>query len=257
MAQPHPSILVVPGAWHQPAAYEKLVTSLRNSGYSTTVTNLPSCNAPDPQNATCSADAEAVRQEILLSIDADGKYLVVVCHSYGGIPGGGAAYGLSKTARATDGKEGGVLGLIYVSGFVVAEKSSLLETLGGQHAPYVDPHQPSPNQSTIKGPRDVLFNDLNFSEATYLTNLLRPTSMRAFDSPAPAMAWADLEFRGKIAYVRCLKDQALPPFLQDMFMEKSGVGWKVEDIEASHSAYASRPDELANVLGELARQFAE
>lgn len=141
MVHPHPSFLVVPGAWHQPEAYEKLVTSLRNAGYSANAISLPSCNAQDPQNATCSADAEAVRIEILRSIDAGGEDLVVVCHSYGGIPGGGAAYGLSKTARGKDGKEGGVIGLIYVSGFVVPEKTSLLETMGGQHAPYVDSNQ--------------------------------------------------------------------------------------------------------------------
>ena len=141
MVHPHPSFLIIPGAWHQPEAYEKLVTSLRNAGYSANVTSLPSCNAQDPQNATCSADAEAVRKEILGSIDADGKDLVVVCHSYGGIPGGGAAYGLSKTARGKDRKEGGVIGLIYVSGIIVSEKTSLLKTIGGQHAPYVEPHQ--------------------------------------------------------------------------------------------------------------------
>lgn len=79
--------------------------------------------------------------------------------------------------------------------------------------------------------------------------------MRAFDSPAPPMGWADPDFAGKIAFIRCMKDQALPPFLQDMFMEKSGVEWKVKDIETSHSAYASQPEELANTLGELAQQF--
>ena len=81
--------------------------------------------------------------------------------------------------------------------------------------------------------------------------------MRAFDSPAPAMAWADPDFVGKIAYIRCMKDQALPPFLQDMFLEKSGVEWEVKDLEASHSPYASKPEELADILGELAQQFAE
>ena len=141
MGRSHPSFLVVPGAWHQPEAYEKLVTSLETAGYSAHATSLPSCDTQDPENATCSADAEAVRKAILRSIDAGGNDLVVVCHSYGGIPGGGAAYGLNKTARAKDGKEGGVIGLIYLAGFVVLENSSLLDTMGGQHAPYVDPHQ--------------------------------------------------------------------------------------------------------------------
>lgn len=141
MATSHPSFVVVPGAWHQPEAYEKLVTSLRKAGYSAVVISLPSCNAQNPQKATCSADAEAVRKQILHSMDADGKYIVIVCHSYGGIPGGGAAFGLSKTARARQGKKGGVTGLVYVAGFVVPETSSLLDIMGGKHAQYLDPIQ--------------------------------------------------------------------------------------------------------------------
>ena len=69
------------------------------------------------------------------------------------------------------------------------------------------------------------------------------------------MAWADPDFSGKIAFIRCTKDQALPAFLQDKFMEKSQVEWQVRDIEASHSPYASKAEELAVVLGELARGF--
>lgn len=147
MASLQPHFLVVPGAWHQPEAYEKFVALLRKAGYSAAVVSLPSCNTKDPQEATCLADAEAVRKEIFSSMEVDGKDVVVVCHSYGGIPGGGAAYGLSKVARAKTGKKGGVTGLVYVSGFVVPEGSSLLETMGGNHAPYVDPNQvpiPSP-----------------------------------------------------------------------------------------------------------------
>lgn len=138
MASSHPSFVIVPGAWHQPEMYEKLVPFLDNAGYSAVIISLPSCDTQDPQKVTCSTDAEAIRRQIVRSIEADGKDIVVVCHSYGGIPGGGAAYGLSKTARAKEEKKGGITGLIYVSGFVVPEGSSLLETMGGKHAPYVD-----------------------------------------------------------------------------------------------------------------------
>lgn len=244
------------------------------------VTSLPSCDARDPQSVTCATDAEAVRERIVRSMEMDGRDVVVVCHSYGGVPGGGAAYGLSKSARAKEGKKGGVVGLIYVCGFVVPEGSSLLGMLGGKHAPCVavdqvlifpllsrpssrvirrlsSPHcmQPSPGQSTIKGARDVLFNDLDESEADRLTDLLRPTSLHAFDSPAPPAAWKEPEFAGKLTYVRCTQDQALPPFLQDMFVEKSGVAWKVKDVNASHSPFASKPEELVEILVESAMQF--
>ena len=45
-------------------------------------------------------------------------------------------------------------------------------------------------------------------------------------------------------FVRCLKDQALPIFVQDMFIEKSGLDWKVMDIDAGHSPYLSQPKEM-------------
>lgn len=137
MASPYPYFVVVPGAWHQPEAYEKLGYHIKKAGYSAVVISLPSCNTENPEEATCLVDAEAVRKEILRSIDVDGKDVVVVCHSYGGIPGGGAAYGLSKIARAKEGKKSGVTGLIYVSGFVVSEGSSLQEAMGGKHASYL------------------------------------------------------------------------------------------------------------------------
>ncbi len=141
MAGSRPSFLIVPGAWHQPEAYETLVTSLRKAGYSAVISSLPSCDPHDPQKATCLADAEAIRKQILQLLEVEGNDVIVVCHSYGGIPGGGATSGLSKIARTKEGNQGGVIGLVYVSGFVVPEGSSLLITLGGKHAPYVDPDQ--------------------------------------------------------------------------------------------------------------------
>lgn len=79
--------------------------------------------------------------------------------------------------------------------------------------------------------------------------------MHAFDSHAPPTALEEPEFAGKLAFIRCMQDQALPPFLQNMFMEKSGVEWKVKDMETSHSPFASKPEELSKILGDFAQQF--
>lgn len=76
-------------------------------------------------------------------IDVEEKEVVVIAHSYGGIPAAGAAYGLSKTTRRQDSKKGVVIGLIYVSAFVVPKGRSLVEFLGGKHAPYLIPDQVS------------------------------------------------------------------------------------------------------------------
>ena len=141
MATSQPAIVIVPGAWHQPSAYGKLVTALESKGYTAVATSLPSCNADEPLKASCSTDAAAVRSQVLSLLDNENKDVILLCHSYGGIPGGGAASGLSKRARRQDGKESGILGLVYLTAFLVPEKSSLLEAMGGKHAPYVIPDQ--------------------------------------------------------------------------------------------------------------------
>ncbi len=52
-----------------------------------------------------------------------------------------------------------------------------------------------------------------------------------------------------------MQDYALPPVLQDMFMQKSGVEWKVKDIEASHSPFASKPEETVQILEDFVKEF--
>jgi len=139
MASSKPAVVIVPGAWHPPALYETLETALDKAGYTALTASLPSLDSQDPQATSCSADADTVRQYIMRLIETDGKDVVVLCHSYGGIPGGGAAHGLSKTSRVQRGQKGGVIGLVYLTAFVVPEKASLLQIMGGKHAPYLVP----------------------------------------------------------------------------------------------------------------------
>ena len=141
MSSSKPSLVVVPGAWHHPDAYETFVSHLVKAGFPTVVTKLPSCDTQQPESTSCLTDAEAVSKQILALIDTDGKDVVVVCHSYGGIPAASAASGLSKRARTNEGKNGGVIGLVYITAFVVPKNLSLLDVMGGKHAPYVDADQ--------------------------------------------------------------------------------------------------------------------
>ena len=129
-----PTILIVPGGWHSASVYSHFAAQLESLGYPTATTSLPSVNSTSPQNATCAKDSNALRKEILSLIETDEKDVVILAHSYGGVPAGGAAHGLSKTARHD--KKGGVLGLIFMSAFVVPEGISLLDYLGGKHAHY-------------------------------------------------------------------------------------------------------------------------
>lgn len=135
-----PTIVISHGAWHPPAVYEGFISKLKDASYDALIPTLPSLDNPDPTSATCAKDADAVRAAILPLLD-EGKDVIVLAHSYGGIPAAGAAHGLSVETRKKQGQKGGVIGLVYASAFVVPEGLGLLTVMGGKHAPYLVPDQ--------------------------------------------------------------------------------------------------------------------
>ncbi|KAG8526453.1 uncharacterized protein KY384_000046 [Bacidia gigantensis] len=141
MAAANPSIVIVPGAWCPAGLYQDFVVHLNNAGLSASVVDLPTCDVQDPVSVTVATDTQAVRDRILSLLDTENKDIIVLCHSYGGIPGGGGAAGLSKNARIREGKENGIVCLVYMTAFIVPEGPSLLDVMGGKHAPYVSENQ--------------------------------------------------------------------------------------------------------------------
>lgn len=91
-----------------------------------------------------------------------GREVVVIVHSYSGGPGSVAAKGLSVADRRAAGRNGGVLGLIFISAFVAHEGQTLVSGNGGQLAPWVIEHvsilthHQSPGSSRLKRIRSAL-----------------------------------------------------------------------------------------------------
>ena len=54
---------------------------------------------------------------------------MVLAHCYGDIPAAGAVHGLSTIIRKQEGKKGGIVGLVYMSAFVVLEGAGLEKIL--------------------------------------------------------------------------------------------------------------------------------
>ena len=127
-----PTILLIPGAWFPPSAYNAFLHAVRNAGYQTVCASYPSLNPKDPKHADAATDTLFVVQNYLIPlIEIEQKDVVIVMHSYGGIPGSGAATGFGKAARQQQGRKGGVVGLVHSSGFVLAEGLSCADGQGG------------------------------------------------------------------------------------------------------------------------------
>jgi pimeloyl-ACP methyl ester carboxylesterase len=135
MPSTKPTIVFVPGAWHLPESFEAVASHLTNAGYDYEGIHKPSCTKGPDFPKTFDPDVEAVRTAIVKAADA-GNEVIVVMHSYGGLPGSEATKGLSKEDRAKDGKKGGVTRLIYITAFALPEGVSLMSAGGGKVAPW-------------------------------------------------------------------------------------------------------------------------
>ena len=125
-------IVLVPGAWLTPILYTELVVLLDLSGYRTVIQQLSSVNSEIPNTHTVETDSIFVRSNLLLPEIRTEREVVLLMHSYGGFPGPVAANGLSKKELSSQGKRGGIIGMIMLSAFLALEGQSLRDKLIGK-----------------------------------------------------------------------------------------------------------------------------
>ena len=109
---------------------------LQKAGYPTYSVLLPSVGASD--ETTIEDDMTYVRDRMILPIlDHEKHDVILVLHSYGALPGGAAAFDLSKERRLRQGKTTGVIGQIYCAGLLQKGVNGIgvLELVGGDLGP--------------------------------------------------------------------------------------------------------------------------
>ncbi|KAI9713187.1 MAG: hypothetical protein M1820_001172 [Bogoriella megaspora] len=232
-----PTIVFFPGAFASPSCFDNLAKQLHSAEYSTHYVHTPSLSPScPPEYATVERDAEITRRDHLFPLIKDQERDVIIfAHSYGGIVAGGAAHGLSKDKRAKAGKRGGVIGLLYCSGNITLEGESLLQT-------------PSEGLAIISPVKDILYNDCDPKLLPSLEAGMIPHSMTAFETPAPEPAWGEKCYQGKRSYVMTLKDACNPKTLQDEWISKTRVDWRIYEFETGHCPFISKVEELAKAV---------
>lgn len=125
------SLIFVPGAWHSPKYFDRLVTILEDgtSPYKCVPVTLPSVGAPDGSlsRTTWQPDIAAVSGAIQHAISS-GSRVVVIAHSYGSIPANEALRGVDR----------GKASLLIISGFLYDVGTSILGANEGTVPPACD-----------------------------------------------------------------------------------------------------------------------
>lgn len=137
MSSIKPTIVFAPGAWHTANCFDVVREALHARDWTTEAVEYPSVGAEPPTKGLAD-DANAVRASVERLSD-EGKKVVLVVHSYGGLVGANAVEGLGYKQRQREGKTGGVILFVYLAAFVTPLGKSIKEMLGGQFLPWMRP----------------------------------------------------------------------------------------------------------------------
>lgn len=135
-----PAIIIVHGAWSLPdPSYTPLKRQLEGLGYECYLPHLrTSGHESEVRGQTWESDVEVILDTARPLFDA-GREVVLVAHSYGGVPAGAATKGNGVADRAREGKAGGFRGIVYVAAFAIpAAGVDLFAVFGGQWPPWAE-----------------------------------------------------------------------------------------------------------------------
>lgn len=76
-------------------------------------------------------------RNILEPLVDQGKEVVLLCHSSGGVVGSNSIEGLDVASRKAAGKSGGVVRVVFLAAFMLPKGQSLLGLLGGNPLPWM------------------------------------------------------------------------------------------------------------------------
>jgi pimeloyl-ACP methyl ester carboxylesterase len=214
-------IVLVHGAWHGSWCWDLLRKELAALGRRSHVVDLPSTTGPAHG---VEADAKVIREKVD-SIDGP---VLLVGHSYGGIPVSQAAVGAPNVAH-----------LAYLAAFQIEAGESLMSTAGRELPPEL-------KMIPVRDdPIGTMYSDVPTEPAREAVARLRPQSALSWQEKQVGAAWQDIPS----TYVVCEQDKSLPPEAQEVMSQRATA---VRRLPTGHSLMVSMPAEVAALLDELA-----
>lgn len=250
---PKPTVIIVPGAHHTPFHFKLLQGHLERAGFPTACIGLPSNDSSTPLEDSLAKDASHIRENAVLpELDQKGNNVILIGHSYGAPVAGAAAHGLGPADRG-DGQTA-VLGIINMCGFIVASHTTPYRP-GSPRLAWAIIHDEK--TMTVDDPANVFYNDVEDQAAVQAAiDALVAYSFPPFFTESPPQAHQAEAFKGRLAYIRTIKDNALKTELQDFFLSDCEVKWPVETLDSGHSPFMSRPNEVVAIVDKYAKQWA-
>lgn len=268
-----PSILLIPGSFALPEFYDPIIDAVAAKGYSIRGLHLPSVGLSalkgrEGAPPTMYDDAAFIANEAKKLAD-EGKDVVLIGHSYGGIPVTQSLKGVGKEERGKQGKKGGVVRLAYITSLVPAVGVAALGVLADvpkeqqldlkvdvrscPHSPSLSPPLHSPprflsilTNASIYKENGWMYHDPPAATAVITLNHLSSEEGTAWIKKFPkhsAVSFSnELTYPGykdvPVSYLFCEEDLCIPPQIQragiEMMERESGRKVNVTSIRSDH-----------------------
>ncbi|KAF4624451.1 hypothetical protein G7Y89_g13720 [Cudoniella acicularis] len=213
-----PTLVLVPGAWHNASTWNKVVSLMEAQQYKCVCVTLPS-TLSNP-SASLLDDITAVR-DLIVAETTQGRDVVVVVHSYGGGVGVSAIKGLTKQKQnastlSTD-PSGHVIGVAMMASGFGATGVGFLEGIGGQPPPSWKLDLESGFAVLVAEPRELFYHDLPEEEGNYWVKELQKQALKPFTEGGEHSyaGWMDVP----VWYLITMEDKVLPFQAQQYFAQ--------------------------------------
>lgn len=274
-----PTLVFGPGAWHKGLCFDALRSNLQAQGWETEAVDYPSVVEADKHAAALKdgdvqaklpgldADADATR-DILRRLSDEGKEIVLVVHSYGGLvgqnalgapadansPEGSKAAAVEKFGikhRQAAGLPGGVVMFVYMSAFVTPKGLSIYQMLGGNWLPWMLPRG---DVVVADKPVETFYHDCKPETQEQAVADLCVQSKQVFHDCVAYEPWND---GVECAFYFCDEDKAIFLPIQEQLASALGPNAITYHANTSHSPFLSKVDECATFLADVAKQGQE
>ncbi|GJD03679.1 FAD binding domain-containing protein [Colletotrichum higginsianum IMI 349063] len=237
-----PTILFTPGAWHRPWVFDLVREDLAGRGYPTAAAALASVGSTDA-DVGLDQDVEAVRAVLRGLVDA-GRDVVVVAHSYGGVPVANAVRGLNYKDRAAEGRSGGVIMVVYMASFAIPAGESLFD--GKEIPSWLNV---TDGLALPRDPISRFYADVEPSLAAKAVAALLPQPLKTVQGTSGFEPWNE---GFEMGYVFAEDDQAISLDRQIDMSSQFPASSFTATLTASHSPFLSMPEALGKVLQQAA-----
>ncbi|KAK6821396.1 hypothetical protein PG987_015796 [Apiospora arundinis] len=232
-----PTLVLIPGAWHRATCYDPIIEILQGTHKLKCVAiTLPSTTGnPD---ATFKNDIDVVRKAISKET-SQGRDVVVICHSYGGMSSTGYVVGH----------------ILIASGFTITGLA-FMDPFFGHPPPYWRINKETGYGELTADTRDLFYHDLPKDEGEYWVSQLTSQSLKSmFEGGEFAYAgWLHVP----VWYLGTSEDHALPVVAQRInvgFAREMGGHVEHRELPASHSPFLSLPKETVEILVDAVEAF--